>query len=177
MEFKPRVPQSHGDGSFSVSEFGRIGANVVLEGGVLAFHPENIELGDRVYVGHRTILKGYFRNRLVVGDDSWIGQSCFIHSAGGVTIGKAVGIGPNVTIITSVHEDDNPRVPVLHNALKFAPVSVGDGADLGVGCIILPGVSIGSGAIVGAGSVVSRDIPAFAVAAGVPCRVLRVRPE
>jgi acetyltransferase-like isoleucine patch superfamily enzyme len=66
---------------------------------------------------------------------------------------------------------------VLHNALKFAPVSVGDGADLGVGCIILPGVSIGSGAIVGAGSVVSRDIPAFAVAAGVPCRVLRVRPE
>ncbi|MBK5257814.1 MAG: transferase, partial [Vicinamibacteria bacterium] len=71
---------SHGDGKFSPEQFAYLGERAVLEPGVLVFHPENIQIGDDVYVGHQTILKGYHRNRMSIGAGSWIGQQCFFHS-------------------------------------------------------------------------------------------------
>lgn len=139
------------------------------------FHPETIEIGDNVYVGHNTLLKGYHQSRFTIGDHSWIGQGCFLHSGGGLRIGRAVGIGPLVKILTSAHRDDDCDVPVLFAELQFAPVTVHDGADIGVGTIILPGVTVGEGAIVGAGSVVTRDVPPYEVWAGVPAARLRSR--
>jgi acetyltransferase-like isoleucine patch superfamily enzyme len=65
----------------------------------------------------------------------------------------------------------------LASPLEFAPIVVEDDSDIGVGAIILPGVRIGRGAQIGAGAVVTRDVPAYAVAAGNPARVLRMRPE
>ena len=58
-----------------------------------------------------------------------------------------------------------------------AEVVLDDECDLGMGSIILPGVRVGRGAQIGAGAVVARDVPPYAVAAGVPARVLRYRPE
>src|SRR6476659_6097865 len=66
--------QSHGSGEYTPSQFAVLGQNVILEPGVLVFHPENIEIGDEVYVGHQTILKGYHRNKMVLTAGSWIGQ-------------------------------------------------------------------------------------------------------
>ncbi len=173
-----RTPyRSHGDGSFSTNDFASIGPNCVFEAGVLVFHPQSISLGENVYVGHQTILKGYHRNTMQIGDHTWIGQGCFFHSAGGLTIEHDVGIAPSVRILTSVHDEAPQCVPVSGAALQFASVHIETGADIGIGAIILPGVRIGRGAIVGAGSVVNRDVPAFAVVAGVPARVLRYRPE
>jgi acetyltransferase-like isoleucine patch superfamily enzyme len=146
-----------------------------LEPGVLVFHPERIELGDDVYVGHDTILKGYHKNRMVIGKGTWIGQQCFLHSAGGLVIGAHVGIGPGVKILTSAHELGDTRVPILHQPLRFAPVEIGEGSDLGVGAIILPGVRVGRGVQVGAGAVVAEGVPDYAVVAGVPARLLRRR--
>jgi acetyltransferase-like isoleucine patch superfamily enzyme len=166
---------SHGSGQFERSEFAALGDNVIFEPGVLVFHPENIELGDNVYVGHNAILKGYYRNRTRIGRDTWIGQQCFFHGAGGLTIGDAVGIGPGVRIITSTHTDPGWERPIMDGDIVFAPVVIGDGTDLGVGCTILPGVTIGRGVQVGAGAVVAEDLPDYAVAAGVPARVLRSR--
>lgn len=170
-----RSPGSHGDGQFDNSDFKSLGKNVVIEKGVLVFHPENITIGDNVYVGHQTILKAYYKGKMEIGEGSWIGQQCFFHSAGDIVIGKAVGIGPGVKIITSHHEDINTTEPVLYQELKFKAVIIEDGADLGVGSIILPGVKIGKGAIIGAGAVVNTDIPDFAVAAGVPAKIIRIR--
>jgi len=166
---------SHGTGQFERHQFARLGNGVVIEVGVLVFHPEQIEIGDDVYIGHNTILKGYHKNRLVIGAGTWIGQQCFFHSGGGITIGRNVGIGPGVRIITSYHAEDGIDTPILHSRIEFAPVEIADDADLGVGCIILPGVTIGRGAQLGAGAVVTRDVPAYAVAAGAPARVLRDR--
>jgi len=166
---------SHGNGQFKPEMFRFFGCGVILESGVLVFHPENISVHNHVYVGHQTILKGYHRGEMVIGEGSWIGQQCFIHSAGNVLIGKAVGIGPGVKIISSVHDDSCLDVPVMHQPLIFAPVHIGDGADIGTGAILLPGITIGEGAIIGAGAVVNCDIEPFSVYAGVPARFLRFR--
>lgn len=169
--------RSHGSGAFSPDAFASCGNDCVFEPGVLVFHPEHIHLGENVYVGHQTILKGYYRNEMRIGDETWIGQQCFFHSAGGLTIGARVGIGPGVRILTSNHEEAGRKTPILFSPLRFAAVTIEDDADLGVGAIVLPGVTIGRGAQIGAGAVVTSDIPAYAVAAGVPARVTRERPE
>ena len=171
----PKKNKSHGTGEFKLEEFRKLGQNVIFEKGVLVFHPENIEIGDNVYVGHYTILKGYYKNLMVIGEHTWIGQQCFLHSAGGLRIGRAVGIGPKVTILTSQHQALHRDIPVYFSPLEFAEVVIEDGCDIGAGAIILPGVKIGEGAIIGAGAVVVCDIPPFEVWAGVPARGVRKR--
>jgi acetyltransferase-like isoleucine patch superfamily enzyme len=173
---RPIAPfRSHGSGSFQIDEFAEIGTHVIFEYGVLVFHPETIRLGSNIYVGHQTILKGYHSSRFEIGDNTWIGQQCFFHSAGGLRIGQRVGIGPGVRILTSSHKEEGREVPVLFSELAFAPVTIEDDCDLGIGSIVLPGVTVGRGAIVGAGAVVARDVPPYAVVAGVPAKVLRMR--
>lgn len=167
--------RSHGTGEWQKEQLGKVGPDCVFETGVLIFHPENVELGTNVYVGHYSILKGYYRNKLVIGDETWIGQQCFFHAGGGITIGKQVGIGPGVKILTSQHAEAGRDVPIFNAPVEFKPVVIEDGADIGVGAIILPGVTIGRGAQIGAGAVVTRAIPAYAVAAGSPAKVLRDR--
>lgn len=170
-------PRSHGDGHFELSQFAALGQGVVLERGVMVFHPENIHLGDRVYVGHQTILKGYYKNEMIVGEGTWIGQQCFFHSAGGLKLGRNVGVGPGVRIITSAHIEVGRQTPILHSPIAFDAVEVGDDSDIGVGAVLLPGTRLGRGVQVGAGAVVKGVFPDYAVVAGVPARVLRIRPE
>jgi acetyltransferase-like isoleucine patch superfamily enzyme len=172
-----RAFKSHGTGEFDRAAFHAIGENVVFERGVLVFHPERISIGDNVYVGHYAILKAYHLNEMIVGDDVWIGQQCFFHSAGGLVIESGVGIGPGVRILTSQHREEGWVKPILDSDLEFAAVRIGAGSDIGAGATILPGVTIGRGVQVGAGAVVVGDLPDFVIAAGVPARVIRERPE
>ena len=167
--------QSHGSGFFRSEDLAAVGEGCVFETGVLIFHPENVHLGDNVYLGHYSILKAYHRNELRIGDESWIGQQCFLHSAGGISIGKRVGIGPGVRIFSSTHIEPPRGVPWLLAPLRFEGVRIEEGADVGIGAIVLPGVTIGEGAMVGAGAVVREDVPPYTVVAGVPARVLRER--
>ena len=85
---EPKAPKSHGSGEFQPSDLAECGEGCVFEGGVLVFHPENVHLGARVYVGHQTMLKGYYKSTMVIGEGTWIGQQCFFHSAGGLRIGR-----------------------------------------------------------------------------------------
>lgn len=177
MADKIKRYSSHGDGKFHLSDFRELGENVVFENGVLIFHPETIKLGNNIYIGHNTILKGYYNSVMEIGSDTWIGQGCFFHSGGSIFIGNAVGIGPMVKILTSYHNEENmiDDLPVIQYPLEFKPVTIHDGADIGVGSIILPGVTIGKNSIIGAGSVVTKDVAPYAVVAGVPARQLRIR--
>jgi len=169
------APRSHGDGSVDLARLRRCGAGVVVEEGVRIFHPETISIGDRVYIGHEAILKGYYKGGMEIGDDTWIGQRCFFHSAGGIRIGREVGIGPEVKILTSSHDFGPERQPVIRYPLLFKPVEVADGVDLGIGCMLLPGARVGEGAVIGAGSVVTKHVPPYEVWVGVPARFLRRR--
>jgi acetyltransferase-like isoleucine patch superfamily enzyme len=167
--------RSHGSGRFKREQFAAIGRHSVFEPGVLVFHPENIHLGENVYIGHGAILKGYYKNTLEIGDNTWIGQQSFIHAGGGVKIGKNVGVGPGVKIFSSMHKDEGLDVPIQYGEILFAQVVIEDDCDLGIGSIIMPGVRVGRGAQIGAGAVVARDVPSGAVAYGVPARVRRFR--
>lgn len=88
-----------------------------------------------------------------------------------ITIGEDVQIGPNVQLLTPTHPlDPEPRRAKWEAA---EPIAIGDNAWLGGGVIVCPGVKIGPDAVVGAGAVVTRDVPAGALAVGVPARVVR----
>lgn len=166
---------SHGTGRFDPADLASCGEGCVFEEEVRIFHPERVYLGRDVYVGHQTILKAYHEGEMRIGGGTWIGQQCFFHSAGGIVIGENVGIGPAVKILTSSHAEAGRDRPILHSPLVFAPVTIEDDADIGIGAILLPGVTVGRGAQVGAGAVVTRDVPAYTVVAGNPARVLRER--
>jgi acetyltransferase-like isoleucine patch superfamily enzyme len=167
--------RSHGTGKFEQKDLLSCGEGVVIEDEVLIWHPETVSLGAGVYIGHRTMLKGYYKGKMTIGRGTWIGQNCFFHSAGDITIGEDVGIGPQVQILTSTHRLDQIDKPLLHAELIFKPVVIEKDSDIGMGTIILPGVTIGQGAQIGAGSVITEDVPPYAVSAGVPAKVLRSR--
>lgn len=165
--------QSQGDGTFKIEDFKEIGKNVIIEKGTMIFHPETIILHDNVYIGHYSIIKGYYKNSMEIGEGTWIGQNCFVHSGGGIRIGKAVGIGPYVKILTSYHIEESTDIPVMHNPLEFKEVIIEDGVDIGIGSIILPGIRIGEGSIIGAGSVVTHNVESYTIVAGSPAKLLR----
>jgi len=168
-------PRSHGSGEVDRAKLAACGEGVVFEPGALVFHPENVRIGNDVYVGHYAILKGYYQNELSIGDGAWIGQAAFLHAAGGIVVGRAVGIGPHACILTSTHGEVARGAPIMAGAIETARVVLGDGCDLGIGAIVLPGVTVGEGAQVGAGAVVTRDVEPYAIVAGNPARVLRRR--
>ncbi|MEE2756694.1 MAG: acyltransferase [Myxococcota bacterium] len=167
--------RTHGDGRFALDDFKSIGDSVIFERDVLIWHPETISLGQNVYVGHRSMIKGYPSGHIEIGDNVWIGQNVFMHGAGGITIESDVGIGPGVQMLTSSHSIPPKPQLILDASLEFAPIHIGAGSDIGVGSIVLPGVSIGQGVQIGAGTVVTKSVPDFTIVAGNPGRVLRKR--
>lgn len=167
------APHSLGEGRVGPADLGKIGAGTLLEPGVRVFGARFVHLGSGVYVGHDTFLRAYPDGALHIGDGCWIGPGCFINSFGGVVLGRRVGVGPGVKILTSVHRGTAPGIPILDTPLEAGPVEVHEGADLGTGAILLPGVIVGAFAQVGAGAVVCAPVEAGALVAGVPARPVR----
>lgn len=92
-----------------------------------------------------------------------------------VEIGNGVAITTGVMILTHQRDLSNykPGMYAMHCPFKVGKVVIKDGAHIGIGAIIMPGVTIGEGAIIGAGAVVTTDIPPYCVAVGVPARVIK----
>lgn len=168
--------KSHGSGKFKRSEFAKIGKNVIFEKGVLVFYPENIEIGSNVYIGHNAILKGYHNSKMKIGNETWIGQNCFVHGAGGLTIGSKVGIGPGVSIFSSPHDLSQDNLgPINDFPSKYKQIVIEDGCNLGMGSIILGEVTLARGTQVGAGAVVTKSTKPFSIVVGIPAKLLRMR--
>ena len=106
-----------------------------------------------------------------LGEGSSIGRDSRV---GGLVVGSRVMIGPELLVITQNHPlagDGTRWLP--DEAAEFRPPRVGDGTWIGARVTLLPGVKIGRYCVIGAGAVVTKDIPDYAVTAGVPARVLR----
>lgn len=152
----------------------RLGHAAEIGRGVRFRHEETFAIADGVSIGDGAVLHGRRGGRCRIGRRAWIGAQCFL-DARDLVIGEAAGIAPGVRILGSAHTGLPVSAPVMATDLVIRPVRIGAGADIGTGAVILPGVSIGSGAIIGAGAVVTKSVPAYAIAAGVPARVLRRR--
>jgi acetyltransferase-like isoleucine patch superfamily enzyme len=92
-----------------------------------------------------------------------------------ITVGENVWITAGCQLLC--HQRDlnyyEKGKPVMDCPLKYAPIVIKDGAHIGIGSIIMPGVTIGEGAVIGAGSVVTKDVEAYSVAVGVPAKTIR----
>ncbi len=108
---------------------------------------------------------------LTAGKNLYMNHGCVVLDAGGVTFGDNVQVGPLCGFHTSGHPLDAEE---RARGLEYTyPIRVGSGVWFGAGCQVMPGVTIGDGAVIAAGSVVTKDIPAGVLAAGVPCRPIR----
>ena len=91
-------------------------------------------------------------------------------------MGKNVMMGPDCIIYTQNHRFDDLEKPMIEQGFqKEKPVVIGDDVWIGVRVTILPGVRIGSHTVIAAGAVVTKDIPDYAIAGGVPAKVLKYR--
>lgn len=107
--------------------------------------------------------------------DSVVNEGCVIHGYGGVKIGNAVGIGGG-TVITSIHHNfKRLDIPIRKQGIRGKPIVIEDDVWIGAHCTIIGGVRIGAHSVIGAHSLVTRDIPPYSVAYGVPCKVRRSR--
>ena len=107
---------------------------------------------------------------ITIGTDSVIGDHCFLDGRDTLNIGSHVDIASGVLIYNSQHDIESPDFGAV-----YGPVVIGDYVFIGPRSIILPGVTIGKGAVIGAGAVVTRDMPPFSIAAGIPARVIGER--
>ena len=131
-----------------------------------------IECGDGIIIKQFCYIGG--AKNLRIGNRSQLGANARIGP--NVTLGDDVVMGPDVVLMTTAHAFEDPRVLIREQgALPILPISIGDDVWLGTRVIVMPGVSIGNGAVIGAGSIVTKDIPAYAIAVGSPAKVIRKR--
>lgn len=122
-----------------------------------------------------------------IGDYSYVSLNSYISHT---TIGKFCSIGPNLVCGWGIHPLNGiSTAPMFYSSMKQngmtlsnknkieerKPIVIGNDVFIGANVTILDGVTIGDGAVIGAGAVVSKDIPPYAVAVGVPIRILRYR--
>ncbi|MEL4357826.1 MULTISPECIES: sugar O-acetyltransferase [unclassified Luteococcus] len=114
-------------------------------------------------------LHSEFGQNLHLGEGVFINQGCFFQDTGGIWIGDRSLVGHNCIFTTLNHGTE----PERRGDMLPAPIHVGSDVWFGARVTVVPGVTIGDGAIIGAGSVVTKDVPARTVVAGVPARVIR----
>ena len=112
-----------------------------------------------------------YGNHISVGNNVFINYNCTLLDVGKITIGDNCMLAPNVAIYTAGH----PLHPDSRNSgYEYGmDVTIGKNVWIGGSVVITPGVRIGDCCVIGAGSVVTKDIPAWSLAAGNPCRVIR----
>jgi acetyltransferase-like isoleucine patch superfamily enzyme len=152
----------------------RIGRNVVIDDNCLldakGERNRGITIGDGVFIGRNSILSCKDGD-IELADGANIGFNCEIFSASRVTIGRQTLMAAYAYVIGGDHDFSDPTKPVIAQTRTSAGVTIGAGAWIGAGAKILDGVAIGDGAVIGAGAVVRDDVPARAIAVGVPARL------
>jgi acetyltransferase-like isoleucine patch superfamily enzyme len=177
---------------------GSVGRNVVFGVHVTVRHPHKITIGDNVVIDDGccldakgtdnrgiTIASGVFVGRntilsckngdIVIDEHANLGFNCEIFSASRVRVGKHILMAAYTYLVGGDHLYDRTDIPVLQQGRTARGIDVGDGAWLGTHVVVTDGSTIGRDAIIGAGAVVVGEIPEFAIAAGIPARVLRDR--
>jgi len=176
---------------------GGVGSKCLIEKNIRFFNPARLVIRARVFLGENGLFDvGASADKITIGSDSHIARSVTIRTQfGNVEIGEKVNIGANsfiygygdieigdntlianqVEIIGGDHTFEDVTVPMRFQGRSPSRIVIGEDVWIGTHAIIVGGVTIGKGAVIGAGSVVNRDIPEYAIAAGVPARVVKSR--
>jgi acetyltransferase-like isoleucine patch superfamily enzyme len=117
----------------------------------------------------------WFPWNIEIGRNTSINQNCIIDGTGGIYIGNDVRIAPYVILNSVDHEFTDKDTPIRLQAYVGGKITIEDDVWIGANVIVNKGVTIGKGSVIGAGSVVTKDIPPFSIAVGVPCKVIRNR--
>ena len=158
------------------AQFGR---NVFIDDDCVLWMPDEASrliVADGVSVWRGSIVHIAEGGSLSIGADTHLQADTIITALAPVRIGARVQLAPRCALYPYDHGFDDPSAPIIGQPLRRrGGICLEDDVWLGTGVVVLDGVTIGKGAVIGAGAVVTRDIPAGAVAAGVPARVLRQR--
>ncbi|WP_424245849.1 acetyltransferase-like isoleucine patch superfamily enzyme [Elusimicrobium posterum] len=110
-----------------------------------------------------------FGKNIRFGKNVFVNHACTFMDRGGITIEDNVLIGPKVNLITINH----PVNPLERQSTISTPILIKKNAWIGIGATILPGVTVGENSIVSAGAVVTRDVPANTIVAGIPAKIIK----
>jgi acetyltransferase-like isoleucine patch superfamily enzyme len=178
------------------SLFREVGKGLILGRGVALRHPNNMRLGDNVAIDDYVMLdaSGAGEKGVQIGDQVIISRNCviqgktgYVHlgrktdigcntmitSASGVSIGAHGLIGGNCYIGGGRYYTERLDIPMMEQGVySQGEVIIEDDVWIGAGAVVLDGIHIGKGCIIGAGAVVTKDLPDYAVALGIPARIV-----
>jgi acetyltransferase-like isoleucine patch superfamily enzyme len=132
----------------------------------------------RRYNVHQSVTIGQVKitgKSLSIGKGSYMNSGYISCGNSSVEIDSWCAIGYNVSVVASTHDVNFPSGPEHLRPLHEAPIKIGKGVWIGNNVVVLPGVAIGDYAVIGANSIVNKDIPAFAIAVGMPARVVKTK--
>lgn len=122
-------------------------------------------------VGYFTPIQIDFPKQVTFGKNVFLNHHLTMMSIAGITLGDNVQIGPNVTLATDNHDLQDRYV------LECKPITIKNNVWIGTNATILPGVTVGENAVIAAGAVVTKDVPANTIVAGVPAKVVKEIPK
>ncbi len=179
------------------SLLGKIGSNCFIEEGVRLRIPKKIFLGNRVFIGKNCDLDvEYPDSEIRIADDVHIsrdtiflagvgktiinervsiGAGSFIYASSGLEIGKDSLLADNVRVMAGSHRYKDASKLIRLQGAEAKKTTIGQDVWLGSSVIVLAGVTVADGAVVGAGAVVTKDLPSYSIATGVPARVVGKR--
>ena len=152
-----------------------IGEYAILNGDSEKYNP-SITIGDNTYLTSFAVIdaQGGF---VKIGENCSVNPFCILYGHGGLEIGNGVRIAAKTTIIPANHRFDRIDIPQYKQSLIKKGIKIYDDVWIGTNVTILDGVRIHRGSVVGGGAVVTKDIPAYSVAVGVPAKVIKRRIE
>jgi galactoside O-acetyltransferase len=135
------------------------------------------EVGNKFSAGLR--VKIQVPGNIQVGNNVSFNYGVWIaankHKDGGIIFGNNVLVGPYTIIHSGNHRFKDASLPIFKQGFEFKTITIEDDVWIAAHCTILSGVKLGKGSVVAAGSVVTKDVPPYAVVAGVPAKIISHR--
>lgn len=144
-----------------------------LAGNVRFRGETEITLGNKVAFRSGVLVGG--NGKLTIGDNTALNEDTIIACTLSVSIGANCMLAPRCYVLDVDHEFADVNVAIKNQGYRQAPVIISNDVWLGTGVVVTKGVTIGDGCIVAANSVVTKDIPAYSIAAGAPAKVIKSR--
>ena len=161
--------------------FAHFGHSVVMSRAYHLVGEQHISIGDDCILEPGLQLTAWKRGehspKISIGNNCLLRHGAHITATGSITIGNDLLTGTNVFISDNSHGDISRAIlemsPRVRPVVSKGDVTIGNNVWLGNNVCVMPGVTIGDGAVVGANGVVTHDIPAYCIAAGVPAKIIK----